>query len=40
MMEDVLKKCTMCPHECKVNRYETVGKCKQKYKIKMVNLPY
>lgn len=34
-MEDLLKRCTMCPHECKVNRYETVGKCKATTNLKV-----
>lgn len=34
-MEEMLKKCTMCPHECKVNRYLTKGRCKASDKIKI-----
>ena len=34
-MEEILKKCTMCPHECKVNRYETVGRCKATTNLKV-----
>ena len=34
-MEDVLKKCTMCPHECKVDRYKAKGICKANENIKV-----
>lgn len=34
-MEDMLKSCTMCPHKCKVNRYEKVGRCKTSANIKV-----
>jgi len=34
-MKDMLSKCKMCPHECKVNRYNYVGKCKATDKIKV-----
>lgn len=34
-MEDILKRCTMCPHECKVNRYKTVGRCKASANVKV-----
>ena len=34
-MEDILKKCMMCPHECKVNRYETIGRCKATTNLKV-----
>ena len=34
-MEEMLKKCTMCPHECKVDRYIKVGRCKATDKIKV-----
>lgn len=34
-MESILKKCTMCPHECKVNRYDTLGRCKGTSNIKV-----
>lgn len=34
-MEEILKKCTMCPHKCKVNRYETFGRCKAPSNLKV-----
>ena len=34
-MEEMLKKCIMCPHECKVNRYEKVGRCKAGADVKV-----
>ena len=34
-MEEMLKKCTMCPHECKINRYETVGRCRANENVKV-----
>ena len=34
-MEDILKKCTMCPHKCKINRYETFGRCKAGANVKV-----
>lgn len=34
-MEEILKKCTMCPHKCRVNRYEMVGRCKANANIKV-----
>lgn len=34
-MEEILKKCTMCPHKCNVNRYETVGRCKATANVKV-----
>lgn len=34
-MKYVLKECTMCPHECKVNRYENIGRCKASANIKV-----
>ena len=34
-METMLKKCTMCPHECKVNRYQGVGRCKAGANVKV-----
>jgi len=34
-MENMLKKCTMCPHKCKSNRYESVGRCKATSNIKV-----
>lgn len=32
---NVLKKCNLCPRDCLVNRYEKVGYCKAKAKIKI-----
>ncbi len=32
---EILKKCTMCPHECKVNRYETIGRCRATNNVKV-----
>lgn len=34
-MEDILEKCTMCPRQCKVNRYEKLGNCKASDKIEI-----
>lgn len=34
-MDERLKKCTMCPHECKVNRYINQGRCGATDKIKI-----
>ncbi len=35
-MEELLEKCTICPHKCKVNRLEgKIGKCKCDDKIKI-----
>ncbi len=34
-MEEMLKKCIMCPHECKVNRFEKVGRCKAGANVKV-----
>ena len=34
-MENVLKKCNLCPRNCLVNRYETKGFCMQSNKIKI-----
>ncbi|MBQ8044232.1 MAG: radical SAM protein [Clostridia bacterium] len=34
-MEEIIKKCTMCPHECKVNRYESLGRCKANENVKV-----
>lgn len=34
-MEQILKECTMCPHTCKVNRFEKVGRCKAGANIKV-----
>lgn len=35
MEEDILKKCNLCQRNCLVNRYETVGFCKQSTEIKI-----
>ena len=34
-MKEILEKCTMCPRECKVNRYENLGNCKASDKIEI-----
>lgn len=34
-MNDILKKCNLCPRNCGVNRYESVGFCKAGAKIKL-----
>ncbi len=34
-MERMLKECTMCPHKCKVNRFEKVGRCKASANVKV-----
>lgn len=34
-MMDILKKCTLCPRECKVNRFEEYGYCHASSKIKI-----
>ena len=34
-MESYLEKCAVCPRECKVNRYETLGNCKASDKIEI-----
>lgn len=34
-MEQMLKECTMCPHKCKVNRFEKVGRCKAGANVKV-----
>ena len=34
-MEQKLKECTMCPHRCKVNRFEKVGRCKAGANVKV-----
>lgn len=34
-MNDILKCCTLCPRNCKVNRYETVGFCNSTDKVKL-----
>jgi len=34
-MEQILKQCTMCPHQCKVNRYEKMGRCKAGANVKV-----
>ncbi len=42
-LENYLKECTLCPHECKVNRAEgKLGRCKagSKVKIALANLHY
>lgn len=43
MKIDVLKECTLCPHNCKVNRLENkIGRCKagKNVKIALANLHY
>lgn len=43
MSLEILEKCTLCPHECKVNRLNNeVGRCKatDKVKIALANLHY
>ena len=36
MIEDYLKMCTLCPHECKVNRLESnTGRCKAGKNVKL-----
>lgn len=35
LMNNILKKCTLCPRECGVNRYETTGFCKANEKVKV-----
>lgn len=32
---DILSKCTLCPRNCKINRYKTVGVCGANEKIKL-----
>lgn len=32
---NILKECTLCPKNCKVNRYETIGFCKATNKLKI-----
>lgn len=34
-MEDILKSCTLCPRECRVNRYENQGYCLANDKIRV-----
>lgn len=34
-MKIMLKKCVMCPHKCKVNRYEIKGRCRANENIKV-----
>lgn len=34
-MNDILKKCNLCPRNCLVNRYQSTGYCKQTNKIKI-----
>ena len=35
LMNNILKKCTLCPRKCNINRYETVGFCKANEKVKV-----
>ena len=36
MIEDYLKMCTLCPHECKVNRLENnTGRCRAGKNVKL-----
>ena len=37
-MKDYLKSCTMCPRKCKVNRYENIGFCASKDKVKVAHI--
>ncbi len=37
-MEKALKNCNMCPRNCNVNRYETVGFCKASDKVKVAHI--
>ena len=34
-MSNILKSCTLCPRNCKVNRYEELGYCKAPGKLKL-----
>ena len=34
-MNDILKSCTLCPRECKVNRYEHKGFCGETAKVRI-----
>ena len=34
-MENILNKCTMCPHKCKINRNENIGRCKASANVKL-----
>ena len=34
-MNDILKRCTLCPRECKVNRYEHKGFCGETAKVRI-----
>ena len=34
-MENVLKNCNLCPRNCRINRYKTIGFCKANNKIKV-----
>lgn len=34
-MNDILKSCTLCPRECKVNRYEYKGFCGETAKVRI-----
>lgn len=36
-MEDILKSCTLCPRECRVNRYENQGYCLANDKIRVAH---
>lgn len=32
---ELLKKCTICPHKCNINREKNIGRCKSTDKIKI-----
>ena len=34
-MNEILKKCNLCPRNCGVNRYESLGFCKASDKVKV-----
>lgn len=36
-MNDILKKCTLCPRNCGINRYEKVGVCGASHNIKVAH---
>lgn len=36
-MKDILESCTLCPRECKVNRYQKVGACCANDKVKVAH---
>ena len=36
-MKDLLKCCTLCPRNCRVNRYETIGACGATDKVKVAH---